>query len=289
MIDSESTTPAIETPAQVSDSSSASAAPRGIAKTQKLFRGMLSRMDRVTRWKRLARWVLRPRRRKLPRDVFVIHVAWGGLGDHLFFSHLPRIAKESGYRHVYVAAHSEFRHEDYRWVWMLNPYVDGFAEAEPSHPVPAFAEVPNDMNLLDRIMLECGLDDGRRQHEPEFYYRPRTLAQYRDKTVYDPNYVSDVGKIEVRRISELFDESRISVDYQLSPRQKYYALEGLTSLQTPELFDYCDLIHSCRRFICLTSGGATLAAALGKECTALYGAGQKPMFHHSRLHEYIRV
>src|SRR5262249_11671061 len=137
MIDSESKASATATPARPSNAESALLEPRGIGKSQKLFRGLLSRIHPAApRWKRLARRFFPIRRRRLPKDVFVIHVAWGGLGDHLFFSHLPRIAKEQGYREVYVATHSEFRHDDYRWVWILNPFVDGFAEAEPSHDVP---------------------------------------------------------------------------------------------------------------------------------------------------------
>jgi len=250
----------------------------------------MSRMMSLTRTRlrRLAARLLPRRPRSASKRDFLIHITWGGLGDHLFFSHLPRIAKEQGYDRVHVTTRSELRHDDYRLVWTLNPYVDGFVDAEPRY-VPNFGEVPDGINLLDRIMLESGLDDGRRLHEPEFFYRPSTLPQYRDKVVYDPNFVSYVGEINVDNIKKYLNENGIWVDYQLQPREKAFALEGVALVETPTLRLYCDLIHSCRRFLCLTSGGATLTAALGKGCTAFHGEGQKPMFHHSRRHTYVLV
>jgi ADP-heptose:LPS heptosyltransferase len=60
-------------------------------------------------------------------------------------------------------------------------------------------------------------------------------------------------------------------------------------LDTPTLHDYCDVIHSCKHFVAMTSGGATLAAALGKGCTALFGQGQATMFHHSPICRYVKI
>ena len=46
---------------------------------------------------------------------------------------------------------------------------------------------------------------------------------------------------------------------------------------------------SLKRFPAILPSYEPLAAALGKPSTALYGDGQKPMFHHSRRHTYLRV
>ena len=60
----------------------------------------------------------------------IIEIRKGGLGDHLFYSHLPRIAKETGaFDSVYISNHSFFRNEDYKkLIWESNPFVDGFTE-----------------------------------------------------------------------------------------------------------------------------------------------------------------
>lgn len=31
--------------------------------------------------------------------TLILHIEWGGLGDNLFYSHLPRIAKTIGFSH----------------------------------------------------------------------------------------------------------------------------------------------------------------------------------------------
>jgi hypothetical protein len=222
-------------------------------------------------------------------DPFVIKIRYGGLGDHLFYSHLPRIAKETGAAdRVYISNLSEYRSADYKeLVWAMNPYVDGFVDEDA--PYPEFDQVEPGTNLLDRIMLERGLDDGLRHHEPEVYYRPTLLPDYVSAYVYDPNYVSYVGNASAEKITyQLRRDLRHVI--QLQPREKSLPLTSHPPLLTTQSFwHYCDIICSCKRFYCLTSGGATLAAALHRPATVFHGAGQNTMFHHSHLHRYCDV
>ena len=55
------------------------------------------------------------------------------------------------------------------------------------------------------------------------------------------------------------------------------------------LMSYTNAIYSCKNFICFTSGGATLAAAVKKKTICIYGFGQNKIFHHSKIHEYIEL
>jgi hypothetical protein len=138
--------------------------------------------------------------KRLHSEAFVIKVKYGGLGDHLFWSHLPRIAKTvGGYKKVYISNYSDYnRHPDYRkLVWEPNPFVDGFCgEDTPSTDVV----IPAGINLLDAIMLANGLDDGERFHEPEFFYRSRPIENLKTARVFDPNYVSCVGAISNKKL-----------------------------------------------------------------------------------------
>ncbi|MEJ2704217.1 MAG: glycosyltransferase family 9 protein, partial [Sedimentisphaerales bacterium] len=223
-----------------------------------------------------------------PRRHFVIEVKYGGIGDHLFYSHLPRIAKQSGkYDRVYVSSHSEFRSPEYRkLVWELNPYVDGFCEEEGDYPI--FDSVEKSMNILDKIMLSRGLDDGKRFHEPELYLKCRHRPDLSDAMVYDPNFVSYVGDISREVIKSFLRDNHIHVTHQMRLWERNYAVEQYDMmLQTDTLEELCQVIISCRRLLCLSSGTATLAAALGKPAIVFYGNGQKEMFHHSRLHRYV--
>ena len=224
----------------------------------------------------------------MARD-FIIKSKYGGLGDLLFLSHLPRIAKEGGqFDAVYISTLSESRNPAYTdLIWKLNPYVDGFKPDDA--PYPEFENVPPDMNVLDRMMLERGLDDGLRFHEPEVYYKPQRLEEFIGKAVYDPNFVSGVGNVSPDEL-KAYIASQCNLDYQLKPREHSFPIWcGAELLETKSLTHYCDIIFSCARFFCLTSGGATLAAALKRPVTAFYGRGQKAMFHHSNLHKYVEV
>ena len=184
---------------------------------------------------------------------------------------------------------SEYRHDDYRrLIWENNPYVDGFCDERREPPV--FETVEPGWNLLDKIMIGMGLNDNRRGHEPELYYTPRPIPSLCEKTVYDPNFVSFVGDLNEDMVQSFFDYGQVAVDYQMALRNKSLPLRGVAGvLETPTLEEFCDVIASCRRLYCLTSGTATLAAALGKSAVVLHERAQKPMFQHSRRHHYVSL
>src|SRR5947207_11662287 len=146
----------------------------------------------------------------------ILQIKFGGLGDHLFFSHLPRIAKQRGEcAEVYISNRSCFRSPEYKeLIWKLNPFVDGFVD-EPGKDVNARPADPT-QNLLDAIMLAHDLDDGLRFHEPELYYRPSPKSEFAGKSLYDPNYVSFVGFISVRHIRQWFRVNGVLPDCQMA-------------------------------------------------------------------------
>jgi hypothetical protein len=222
-------------------------------------------------------------------ESLIIKIKYGGLGDHLFWSHLPRIAKMVGaYERVYISNLSEYRRPEYRkLVWELNPFVDGFCDEDG--PYPEFADIPSGMNLLDKIMIESGLDDGKRFHEPEIFYCPKPRADLAAARVFDPNYISNAGAISNSKLIRYLNESG-GVDFQMHIRDRSFGTQkDVPILDSSDVFQYCDIIASCKSFLCLTSGGATLAAALGKPVIVFYGYGQKKEFRHSGLHLYVDV
>ena len=133
----------------------------------------------------------------------VINIEYPGLGDHLFYSHLPRIAKETKkYDHVYVSQKSNFRNPDTKkLIWDMHPCVDGVSNEKPK-TISHFTKLSHNMNLLDKIMLDFELDDGKRFHEPEIHIKPKVIPFLKDKIVYDPNYISLVGKLRSKSIQK---------------------------------------------------------------------------------------
>ena len=224
------------------------------------------------------------------KKTLILQRKYGGLGDHLFYSHIPRIAKETGgYEKVYISNLSEIRHPDYkRLIWGRNPYIDGFTD-EKGIEEDIFSEERPDRNFLDMIMLGLGLDDGRRFHEPELYFTPKYKKELADKSVYDPNYISMAGYFGAN-LEKWFKQRGIRIDYQMSLRDKSIPIKNYANvLQSKDLEDFCGIIVSCKELYCLTSGTATLAAALKKPATVFYGARQKKIFRHSKMHQYVFI
>jgi len=222
-------------------------------------------------------------------NKIVLQIRYGGLGDHLFYSHIPRIAKESGkYEKVMLSTKSEFRHPDYRkLVWESNPYFDGFTEELGVYSESSI--VGPDENLLDRIMINLGLDDGIRWHEPELYYTATRIPAMDGKVIYDPNYVSYVGNIDPDGLKNFLSRNKFEIDYKMKSRIKYVNISAGKEIETANIEDFCNLIVSCKDFYCLSSGAATLAAALRRPAVVFWGNGQDRKFHHSKLHTYIMI
>ena len=221
--------------------------------------------------------------------TLIIEINKGGLGDHLFYSHLPRIAKETkAFEKVLISNHSHFRHADYKkLIWELNPFVDGFTEEKGIFHFST--DCNEDQNMLDTIMLAYGLDDGNRMHEPEIYYHPKINPAIAHLQVYDPNYQSYTGNLRSSKLIEqwLF-KNHISIDYQmrfLGKRQ--LPLPIAETLSCKDIFEFCDLIASIKQFYCVNTGSTTLAAALHKKAIVFYGKGLEKGYRHSPLHDYI--
>jgi hypothetical protein len=134
------------------------------------------------------------------------------------------------------------------------------------------------------------LDDGLRFHEPEIYVDIPRISEYENLVVYDPNYITYTGAVTPRQIEAYFDQAGITIQAQMVRRNNSIAISRATAtITTKSLVDFCSVIVSCRQLYCLTTGTASLAAALRKPCTVLYGDGVIPLFHHSRLHRYVKV
>jgi len=223
--------------------------------------------------------------------TLIISILKGGLGDHLFYSHLPRIAKQyGGYNQVYISNDSIFRNPDTKkLVWELNPYLDGFTNEAGIFYFSDNIQVGQ--NLLDHLMLAYGLDDHKRNHEPEIYYKPKLVEAFIHKTIYDPNFISYTGDIKYSKtIQNWFTHAGIEPDAQMKVLGgRAIEIDCSNRASMPDLFTFCDLLYSAKAIYCLSTGTGTLAAALQKPVTVLYGEGLQAAYRHSGLHHYINV
>ncbi len=223
------------------------------------------------------------------RPILVIHFLYGGLGDHLLYSHIPRLAKESGkYSKVYVSKKTPVRNDIYlKYIWGFNPFVDGFCDE--TNLVDLVPENDKNENILDRIMLSYGIDDGIRWHEPELYFNPPIFPELYKSTVYDPNYISDTGGLNSRIVNNYFLNNNLRINFQFIFRSKRFVpiIEFDEFITDDSFEEFCGIIVSCSKLFLLTTGTATLAAALKKPATVFYGEKLNTVFLHSKQHQYI--
>lgn len=219
----------------------------------------------------------------------ILEIRKGGLGDHLFYSHLPRIAKETGaFDSVYISNHSFFRNDDYKkLIWESNPFLDGFTD---ERGIFHFSTYINDtQNLLDTLMLLYGLEDNIRMHNPEIYYQPIVKPELIGTVVYDPNYISYTGDIKsVNLVQSWLEQNNITVDFEMAViGKRKLCLKNKQTLVAKDIFDFCSILVSVDKVYCLNTGTATLATALGLQCNVFYGKGLDKGYRHSKTNNYI--
>jgi len=227
----------------------------------------------------------------LKLHTLIIQINFGGLGDHLFYSHLPRIAKETGrYDKVYISNQSGFRQEAFKkLIWMSNPYVDGFTDL-PGYIMTSLKYNP-EINIMDQVMLLSNLDDGKRFHEPELYFKPIIKPELQGKIIFDPNYISNAGdKISKQNIENYFQKNNINIDYQMQLRDMSVSISNFTNwLHSDSLEDFMSIIVSCKEIYCFVTGTATLACALGKKAHVFYDKEFSRQFLHSKINTYVEL
>ncbi len=220
-------------------------------------------------------------------ERLVLKIKYGGLGDHLLHSPLPRIAKEEyNYDEVCISNYSAYNNPNTkRLVWDLNPFVDGYVDEDG--PYPQFGSVPEGKNLLDGVADFFGLGDGsERFREPELYYEPEFIPELKDAVIFEPNHSNNKGIPSRNNVKRYLRDKGVTHQMKLLHGGNVIRAK---IIDAQKLERFCDVIYSCKAFFCFTSGCATLSAALGKPTTVLYTDGVLAMFHHSKLHTYIKI
>jgi hypothetical protein len=204
---------------------------------------------------------------------------YDGLGDQLVFSHLPELAKKTGrYEKVYVSEFNKYGRPEYKdLVWKMNPFVDGFVDLPGTFTnriqfariLEKWIDPMPGLNLLDSMMLLHDIDDGERDHKPVCYYKLRKRTDLDD---ISEKTILDIG-------SRTISTKDFNVDVFLQELEKqgcvpdlFIVSKGLTNSMdvdkeksiTPEdIYDWCDIMMSCKEYVCFNSGGYWLSSALG--------------------------
>lgn len=222
----------------------------------------------------------------MQNNRLVIGSTYGGLGDHLFLTPLPRLFKESNPESsVFLSSQSKYRGDQTKdFVWANNPYIDGIID-EPIDKRLLFGKKSYLSNfIMNRIAENLGLQY-QQALKPEIYRNIVPTSDQIEKLsgsiLIDFNYISYVGAFRLKDaldiISNLCNQKIFLINPNISLIKK---IKDVPFVKSKDLFDYASLIMASRKFACLPSGSAALAAALNKDTEVYYGHGMSECFLH---------
>ena len=193
----------------------------------------------------------------------IIQPFFGGMGDSLEHSHLPRRFSEQG-DEVYLSSRAQFRNTQIKkLVWDMNPFIKGLSDDEPNAGDAAVSYRNDGLGFMSNWESVHGLKPETKY--PEVYYRPKTLSSLQDKTLVDLSCVSlspDYNKDQLLEIAKSYP-NYMSMLFVSNISDGHFDLnDNLNGYVIHNIFDYCDAIYSCKKFVCLFAGGNALASAL---------------------------
>jgi len=236
-------------------------------------------------------------------DTLIIQLPNGydGLGDNLVFSHIPRIAKEvGGFNHVLISNQNKYKGSGYaEIVWETNPYVDGFTDLPGTYSsiqmnrvMDKWNNIQPELNLMDSIMLLHDIDDGKRGHTPECYYKPEMIKDLKDSVVLDAGSKTiDLSLIDPKRFIALLEENGISVDYVITTNASSKSIDvpNIKEICPSSIKEWANIMYSAKKYVCFNSGGYWLSSALGIRACHIWIEGKNLPAWSYLDHDNMRI
>jgi hypothetical protein len=222
----------------------------------------------------------------MSKDI-IIYQPWGGLGDNLQFSTLPRLYSDMGYN-VYISSKNAYRNpEIYDLVWKLNPYVKGISNSPPNAGSCINFRVYQPENCMKNMELSHNLTNGNTKY-PEIYYKPKHIEELNNVIIYDITSISSSYSNEfiISTFSSVFNkhpELKRKLVVFKNIKNRDVNLFNDEIIEINNIFEYCDIISSCKVFVSLFSGCSVLSSAIkqDKEYPIVY------TFHHTPMQKGV--
>jgi hypothetical protein len=199
----------------------------------------------------------------------IIYQPWGGLGDNLAHSIIPKLCYEQGIK-CFLSKQNAYRNQEiFDFVWKTNPYIEkkqvDFTDLSwlDTMSTPGFNE-KGVTNQIEAIQKAYGFKV--KYHYPKIYYTPKKIKTAIGKTVIDLSAYSIRNEYNFENILKILHQFNLDtntlalthsgVNYGVNYKTEYNCID-INDLQ-----EYSDLLFSCKRFITLHSGQACLASTI---------------------------
>lgn len=188
----------------------------------------------------------------------IIWQPFGGLGDNLSYSTLPRLCAEKNIE-CYVSRENVYRNDNIKdFVWGYNPWVK-YIDENPKKLLNYFHHAIPGKNAIEMVEYNHGLDINN--HYPEIYYEPVYREEYKDVILYDFNSVTYnwADKLRDKNFVICNEGDVFQVRSQYS---KYTSSLMADELKINNLELYSDILFSCKSIYTVHSGIEVLAAGI---------------------------
>jgi hypothetical protein len=197
---------------------------------------------------------------------------WGGLGDNLAFSNLPRLYNEQGFKFYVSFLNYSRNNEISNIVWNNNPYVENFKLLLPNigyQKVHESGYVPlsDDFNVVQNINKIHGFEPGDGYSELYLSEIDKKLTKKKRSLLVDFNAFStfDQGIYQVNFMENIINEYNAKdAEFLGFPQlyEKNILPECKTVVNIKGMEMLISMLINTDTFVCLNSGSHSLAAAL---------------------------
>lgn len=196
----------------------------------------------------------------------ILFQPWGGLGDNLQFSTLPKICHEHNID-FYLHETNHYRNEEiYDLVWKKNPYVKGFSKETPNAgSVAKDAKQSAQYNIIGWNEIRHGFEN--RNNYAEIYYDCKKLKKFNQKIVVNLDAVSSI-RDNLYDMNVIYDYinnmNNKNIILLMTKFNKYFETLKVKHdiYKIDNIFEYCDIIFSAKKHYSLFSGSSVLAATI---------------------------
>ena len=217
----------------------------------------------------------------------ILYQPWGGLGDNLQFSTLPRRFAEDNTK-TFISRKNVYRNDEIKKiVWDPNPFITNSESNETPNCGSSTTAAPtraltSARNIVEWQEIRHGLEP--KSLLPEVHYTPQLISDLNDTMVVDLgahssflhnkyNLIMLVENINsILKENENYRTILVNSKYNKGRLDRLYShLEGL---EIADIFHYADVVKNCKKFVCLYSGSSVLASCLRKKetlCVVPYG------------------
>ena len=209
----------------------------------------------------------------------IISQPWGGLGDNLQYSTLPELFSKKGYD-VYISNNNKVRNNEiFDLIWKMNPYIKGISN--DNQGIIIGANIQNrwpkaEYNYFFIHRIEIGHGHLATNLYPKIYYLPKNIVEYSKFTVIDITGDSQSFELKFeslqKHINDYIKNNNIDIasvrvvnfnNIKKSQNTHYFPTYNIINVNN--IYEYCDIINSCKNYLTSNSGAHSLASAIKQD------------------------